>query len=290
MQRKICKLYCCHVMCSRSLSRQRDTYSRLQASRVRRGEGNVQDVNPFDYYPKAGRERLGILPGGSAHSDYGRRLYELTGWGFCGLCGADLTHDFAAWRHFHVDHAIPTSVARALGIAAVFYEDAFNRVLVCGACNEYQNRFAYRPSADLAPIDTDEGFTSLRDAIFAERVALASTGMERDRALWNSWRSLPNRIQCAICHGLLDQYRAGFHGSVCPQCEERAVTTTGGRPRHGIDDEWGDDGDNPVFIDGHQCWRRYRFGGFVTLLDRYDCQTLEEFYARHFEGSDQPPF
>lgn len=41
-----------------------------------------------------------------------------------------------------------------------------------------------------------------------------------------------------------------------------------------------DVGDNPVFINGKKCWRRYEIGGWVTQRDPFDCDTIDEFFSR----------
>ena len=80
---------------------------------------------------------------------------------------------------------------------------------------------------------------------------------------------------------------------ICGECDQRAVNADGETPWHGYPPEKQaefddspdigplDAGENPVFIDGHKCWRRYRFGGWITFLDYYDCETIQEFYVRH---------
>jgi hypothetical protein len=36
-----------------------------------------------------------------------------------------------------------------------------------------------------------------------------------------------------------------------------------------------------VCIDGHKAWRRYRVGGWGTMVDEHYCASLEECYEAH---------
>lgn len=89
---------------------------------------------------------------------------------------------------------------------------------------------------------------------------------------------------CPLCGKSLRADYSGdaattYPGLVCRKCDDRAVDAAGAEPHHSSEF---DGGANPVFIDGKKCWRRYRFGGFVTMYDPDDCPTLEDFHARHF--------
>ena len=98
---------------------------------------------------------------------------------------------------------------------------------------------------------------------------------------------------CTICGTKLDDFFRPYRYPVCHPCDERAVTAAGKRPHTAADDSWfevkngegiyhdaGDYGDNPVFIDGRKCWRRYKLGGWVTIRDPFDCATILEFYEK----------
>lgn len=92
------------------------------------------------------------------------------------------------------------------------------------------------------------------------------------------------KITCSICgKNLPDQaFVRNYPNIVCRECEERAINGNGEHPLHL---SMYDDGDNPVYIDSQKCWRRYRYGGFITMLDDFDCDNIGEFYEKkHWLG------
>ena len=110
------------------------------------------------------------------------------------------------------------------------------------------------------------------------------------------------QTECANCGNPFEshtpEFASGYANLVCEACDSRARTAADEQPAHGaeyVDEELvheGDDGttvinpgpdagDNPVYIDGNRCWRRYRFGGWVTRLDEHGCDSLAEFHYTH---------
>lgn len=102
-------------------------------------------------------------------------------------------------------------------------------------------------------------------------------------------------VACAICQQPLPERELRYPREVCRECDRRALNTKGRKARH-ISQypenraaqakakavefiDFGDDGDNPVFVDGLKCWRRYKFGGWVTMRD-FDSGTLREFLEK----------
>lgn len=85
---------------------------------------------------------------------------------------------------------------------------------------------------------------------------------------------------CAICNAELDDFYTHYPNPVCKKCGAKAVNKSGNKPEF---KSASDTGDNPVFIDGIKCWRRYRFGGFVTMRDNDGCKDETEFFIKNKE-------
>jgi hypothetical protein len=101
---------------------------------------------------------------------------------------------------------------------------------------------------------------------------------------------------CSICGARQDagaQLPVNYSNPVCDACDSVAVNEGGDTPWSGYppgerpETEPGvihlepDHGQNPVYIAGVKCWRRYRFGGWITRRDAFDCDSLEEFQELH---------
>lgn len=128
------------------------------------------------------------------------------------------------------------------------------------------------------------------DAVPPSEVLVGADSVGKETELW-----------CAICGTPADEAASlpiGYSNPVCQRCDEVAISAdgtdpwTGYRPGQWPDTEDGvihsppDTGENPVYIAGVKCWRRYRFGGWVTRRDAYDCESLEEFQYYHRVDGD----
>jgi len=99
-------------------------------------------------------------------------------------------------------------------------------------------------------------------------------------------------MKCSICKQNISDEFLQYNNIVCLECDKKALCKDDNKAKHMIhkiksptmsDYLEIDDGDNPVYIEGLKCWRRYKFGGWVTMLDPYDCDSIEEFYKKNFK-------
>ncbi len=122
---------------------------------------------PFLKYPSHGRQLLGKRSVENSRRGYGLTLRRLTGQSSCAYCGMDLFDSYEHWLLLQVDHVIPTTVGKRLGIPLEWLEDYSNLVLACSACNSFDNQFD-DPEAISAP-KTENEFFDFRDAVFTKR-------------------------------------------------------------------------------------------------------------------------
>ncbi len=82
--------------------------------------------------------------------------------------------------------------------------------------------------------------------------------------------------RCSICG--FEPVEEDYPRRVCPRCDAMALNDAARPARSAAD---GSSGDNPVSIEGKQCWRIYAPGGWVTMLDQANCRDLYEFCTRN---------
>ena len=82
--------------------------------------------------------------------------------------------------------------------------------------------------------------------------------------------------RCSICGR--EPVGEDFPRVVCPRCDALALNDAARPPEVAVD---GSSGDNPVFVEGRQCWRHYALGGWVTMLDPDQCRDFHEFCQRN---------
>jgi hypothetical protein len=109
----------------------------------------------------------------------------------------------------------------------------------------------------------------------AARYCMETSHRFMNRAAYGLITGRPEKLimGCALCGAQLPhpEYARRYPNLVCAACDGRAVTQAG-EPAKGA---------NPVFIDGKQCWRRYRFGSYLTMLDDKKCKTIVEFFEKN---------
>lgn len=124
-------------------------------------------MQPFDSYPKAGKALIGRVGGGNSRRGYALKFMRVTGQTRCAYCDFDLTGSYRNWLQVALDHVVPESVCKAFGLPDEWIHDSSNKVLACGACNGFRNRYQ-PPPATACPTSLGD-FYHLRDKVFVER-------------------------------------------------------------------------------------------------------------------------
>lgn len=141
-------------------------------------------MKPFDDYPGNGRKFFSRLKHANCRHEDGLELQRKTRQRRCAYCGVSLVDTYEHWLMMSLDHVVPTSVARSLGIPEEWFDDFANTVLCCSACNGFANRYEVPASVSLPESESD--FFALRDKIFKERRAMIRACHGEERAFFES--------------------------------------------------------------------------------------------------------
>ncbi|MEZ5943938.1 MAG: HNH endonuclease signature motif containing protein [Planctomycetaceae bacterium] len=139
---------------------------------------------PFDSYPDGGRKLLGRRSVTNSRRGYGLELRKLTNQTCCVYCGLDIYVSYENWLLLQVDHVIPTTVGKRLGIPSDWMEDYSNLVLACSGCNTFANQFDDMTIQD-SPRTTEE-FHALRDRVFLARKPIIEEYQRKEREFFDS--------------------------------------------------------------------------------------------------------
>jgi 5-methylcytosine-specific restriction endonuclease McrA len=125
-------------------------------------------MKPFDKYPNDGVSFLRRQTETNARHGYGLELQKLTEQYECAYCGIDLVSDYYRWLLLSVDHVIPLSECKRLGIPENWAKSYSNMVISCLGCNGLDNRYKVQRQ-ELNKTWTAHQFFILRNQIFSER-------------------------------------------------------------------------------------------------------------------------
>jgi hypothetical protein len=105
----------------------------------------------------------------------------------------------------------------------------------------------------------------------------SEVGAQFDRAS-HEQRSLrrPASRLVQVVAVLLIRFPTSYGSTLGDGCDTRAVSEPGVPARQG---------DNPDFIDGIRCFRRYKIGGWLSQRDTLGCDDYDEFYDTHYDDS-----
>ena len=127
-------------------------------------------MKPFDDYPEGGAAILRKLGRSNARREDGLWLMNHAGQDKCVWCEISLVDDYYHWLLLNVDHVIPESECKRLGIPSEWHHSFTNAVLACSGCNTFDNHYSaewQRPKS--ASEWTLPEFLLLRDSVFKER-------------------------------------------------------------------------------------------------------------------------